>query len=134
VTLSVTIKKASETKGMLPLSSSREGAMVDVVDLEALQKIGFCDVNLWGFRWDVERPDVILSLGLADGTRVELRCMSARDVHIVLNKRNRNAGPALSWDGAVSAAEDGTYELAFDFAGDGALSLKCDALESTLGP
>jgi hypothetical protein len=51
------------------------------------------------------------------------------DVGRFADKRQRNAGPALSWDGAVTAAADGTYDVAFDFAGDGVVSLKCDKVE-----
>jgi hypothetical protein len=55
----------------------------------------------------------------------ELRCTWATNVHIDIAK-GQKGGPALSWEGSITMAADGTHEVIFDFAGDGKLSLKCN--------
>jgi hypothetical protein len=95
------------------------------MDLSSLQKTGFCDVRLWGVRWESDGRDVILALELGNMTRVDLRCTWATNVHIDIARRGKG-GPALSWEGSITMASDGTYDVSFDFASDGELSLRCN--------
>lgn len=101
------------------------------MDLNALKAIGFCDMRLWAVRWEADGRDVVLAVELGDGTRAELRCTWATELVLEIGKGSQG-GPPLSWDGSIVATPDGRYDVSFDFASDGDLSLQCSEVAVTL--
>ena len=95
------------------------------MDLDALTKIGFSDMRLWGLRWEADGRDLVLAVELGDGTQAEVCCAWATNLRINITKGERG-GPPMTWEGAIKSSSDGRHHVTFDFAGEGEVSLECN--------
>jgi hypothetical protein len=102
---------------------------------QQIAQLSKCDVSLCGVAWIEDGRDVVLRLLLPPADReTKLVCRWARELRIDLQFESNTGGYPLSWDGEIGRREDGSWTIAFDFAGHGSLSLVCDELEYELSP
>lgn len=103
--------------------------MTSTID-ERVARLNLCDLSLRDISWIEDGRDVVLTF-LAPPNDAELRfvCRWARGFRATIELDPDSGGFALSWDGELSRAEDGSWNVAFDFAGAGRLSLGCQELE-----
>jgi hypothetical protein len=96
---------------------------------EQAAQMNWCDISLVGISWVENGRDVILQLILpSSGSEVDLVCRWAQRLHVALEFGDNSGGSPLSWDAAVKRRDDHAWEIAFDFAGDGSVSLVCQEL------
>ena len=90
----------------------------------------WCDLSLCSISWVEMGRDVVLSFLVppSDG-EMRLVCRWVRGMRIALEFESNTGGYALSWDAEVKRAEDGAWNIMFDFAEAGSLSLTCQELE-----
>ncbi len=97
---------------------------------EAIAKMNWSDVSLAGMEWIEEGRDVVLHLLLPPSDRkVDLVCRWARNLVASLEFEEGTGGYALSWNAVIQRADDGSWKVAFDFAGTGEVSLTCQELK-----
>ncbi len=105
-----------------------------MLDTAEIAGLGWCDAQFFGFRW--HGNDLCLYITLASTDIDELRCHWASDLKANVewarpaasSEENplRRGGPLLTWDGALTARDDGRWALSLDFANDGSLELECE--------
>lgn len=97
---------------------------------EQVAQMNWSDVSLAGISWVEEGRDVVLHLLLPPSDKkLNLVCRWARKLRVTLEFDDNTGGYALSWEAEVKRREDQAWEVAFDFAGAGSVSLVCQELE-----
>lgn len=104
--------------------------MINLTMEDQIAGMNWCDVRLGGISWIEDGRDIVLSLLVPPTDReIRLVCRWARGLRIALEFKMDTMGGSLSWDGEVKRGADGTWDLRFDFAETGSLSLVCEGLE-----
>jgi len=104
--------------------------MKKITQDEQVAQMNWSDVSLAGISWVEEGRDVILHLLLPpSATNLDLVCRWARKLRVALEFEENTGGYAMSWDAEVKRRDDQAWEVAFDFPGEGGVSLVCQELE-----
>lgn len=97
---------------------------------EEVAQLNWCDVSLCRISWVEDGRDVVLDLLMPPSDRrLQLICRWVRGLQTNLEFQEDTAGYPLSWDGNVSRRDDGAWDVKFDFASTGRLSLVCQDIE-----
>lgn len=97
---------------------------------EQVAQVSWCDLYLSSISWIESGRDVVLDFLVPPTDRkLGLTCRWARGARIELEVGSNTGGRVLSWDAEVKRNADGDWELVFDFAKAGQISLVCNDLE-----
>lgn len=92
--------------------------------------MNWCDVSLRAIDWIEDGRDIVLHFLVPPAdTAVTLTCRWVHGLQTTLAFPEKTAGYPLSWEGSVRSREDGTWDVSFDFASTGGLSLVCQQVE-----
>ena len=103
--------------------------MKDLTIEDQIARMSKSDLSLCGIAWINEGRDIVLSLLLPPLDRkVRLVCRWASDLKVLLDFPVDAGSYPLSWDAELSRQENGCWNIMFDFASKGSISLTCTEL------
>lgn len=113
-----------------PLSKGVMNEMSDPIATDEVARMSWCDVSLSAITWIEDGRDIILQLlAPSSGDVLTLTCRWVRGLRTSLVFDEDTAGHPLSWEGSVKPRDDGAWDVDFDFASTGRLSLVCQDVE-----
>ena len=95
---------------------------------EDLKEIRTCDLQLISVNWLENGRDIELMFSSNESERSNFVCSWAHNVSTSLKTKRNHGGCPLAWDITLSANENGTINVKFDFASTGYISLTCNAM------
>ena len=97
---------------------------------ERVAQTNWSDVSLSGISWIEDGRDLVLHLLMPPSDKkLDLVCHWVRGLRVSLEFAENTGGYGLSWDAEVRRSGDQAWEVAFDFASTGGVSLVCHEIE-----